>query len=203
MDDLVDLNDEQLHQIIAEVLDGDTEKFEIIIRKYQKAIYRYCFHLLGSPTEAEDNAQEVFLKAFRYLDKVNPVIPFGAWLYKIAYNQCIDTIRKRKLVKYLPFFYRDEKENTQVDLQIEATYFNEFVYQAMLRLSADERNVLILRCVEDKTFGEISLILSQNSASLRKKYERAATKFRKYYAEVKGANEHDIEQKSRLEKTFS
>ncbi|WP_232697420.1 RNA polymerase sigma factor [Brevibacillus daliensis] len=122
--------------------------------------------------------QEVFLKAFRYLHQYNQKIPFGAWLYKIAYNQCVDVIRKRKLARYLPFFYRDEKQNKHVDQQIEDNYFDEFVHQAMSRLSAEERNLLILRCVEEKSYQEICLILNKKSANLRKKYERTAAKFR-------------------------
>ncbi|HEY2491905.1 MAG TPA: sigma-70 family RNA polymerase sigma factor [Paenibacillus sp.] len=154
------MDDADLRQIIADVLDGDTEKFEKIMRKYQKSIFLYCYHMLGNYSEAEDSGQEVFLKAFRYLEKYNQDLPFGTWLYKIACNQCIDVIRKRKLAKYLPFFYRDEKENKHVDLQIEASYFDEFVHQAMSRLSAEERNLLILRCVEEKSYQEISLILN-------------------------------------------
>jgi RNA polymerase sigma-70 factor (ECF subfamily) len=197
------LDDADLHQIILDVLEGDTKQFEKIMQIYQKPIFLYCCHMLGDYSEAEDSGQEIFLKAYRCLEKYNRAIPFGAWLYKIAYHQCIDVIRKRKLAKYLPFFYRDEKENKHVDLQIEAHYFDEFVHQALSRLSAEERNLLILRCVEDKSYQEISLILNQNSASLRKKYERSAAKFRKYYGQVKGVGQYRVREGSGFEKTFS
>ncbi|MDO3677485.1 RNA polymerase sigma factor [Paenibacillus ehimensis] len=179
------VDDSELRQTIADVLEGDIDKFEKIVQNYQKPIFRYCYHMLGSDTEAEDSGQEVFLKAFRNLTKYSQHVPFGAWLYKIAYNHCIDVIRKRKLARYLPFFYRDEKENKHIDQQIEANYFNEFVHRALSRLTTEERNLLILRCVEDKSYEEISLILNQSSANLRKKYGRSAAKFRKYYAQVK------------------
>ncbi|UFJ39298.1 sigma-70 family RNA polymerase sigma factor [Brevibacillus humidisoli] len=195
------MDDTELRQLVADVLSGDTEKFEHIVREYQKSIFLYCYHMLGDYAEAEDCAQEVFLKAYRNLEKYNRDIPFGAWLYKISYNQCIDLIRKRKLAKYLPFFYRDEKENKEVDLQIEANYFDEFVHQAMSRLSAEERNLIILRCVEGKSYQEISLIFHQSSANLRKKYERTAAKFRKYYLQAKGAD--GVGQGPGFERTFS
>ncbi|GAV14167.1 sigma-70 family RNA polymerase sigma factor [Paenibacillus sp. chi10] len=194
------MDDAELSQIIAEVLDGNTAKFEMIMEKYQKPIFLYCYHMLGNYTEAEDNAQEVFLKTFRNLRKYQSEVPFRAWLYKIAYHQCIDMIRKRKLVKYLPFFYRDEKENNDVDLQIEANYFDESVHQALSKLTAEERNLLILRCVEDKSYQEIGLILGKNSASLRKKYERTAAKFREHYAHVKGLGVDEYGQGSGFEK---
>ena len=197
------LDDADFRQVVADVLKGETEKFENIMHVYQKPIFLYCYHMLGHDAEAEDSAQEVFLKAYRNLGKYNREIPFGAWLYKIAYNQCIDAIRKRKLTRYLPFFYRDEKENKPVDLQIEAHYFDEFVHQAMAKLSAEERTLLLLRCVEDRSYQEIGLILNQNSTSLRKKYERSAAKFRKFYAQAKGVEEYEVGQGSGFEKTFS
>ncbi|MFD3270416.1 RNA polymerase sigma factor [Paenibacillus dendritiformis] len=195
------MDEAELRQIIADVVEGDTEKFETIVQFYQKPIFHYCYHMLGHYSEAEDSAQEAFLKAFRALAKYNPDVPFCAWLYKIAYHQCIDVIRKRKLVKYLPFFYRDDKENKPVDLQIETHYFDEFVHRAMSKLSAEERNLLILRCVEDKSYEEISHILNHTSVNLRKKYERAAAKFRKYYAQAKGVGTYELEQGSGFEKT--
>ncbi|TVX89722.1 RNA polymerase sigma factor [Paenibacillus agilis] len=197
------MDDAELRQVIADVQSGDIENFETIMHHYQKSIFHYCYHMLGNYSEAEDMAQEVFLKAYRNLDKYKEEIPFGAWIYKIAYHQCIDAIRKRRLVKYLPFFYRDEKENKAVDQQIEAHYLDEYVHKAMMKLSVEERNLLILRCVQDKSYQEISFILNQNSTSLRKKYERTAEKFRKHYGQVKGVEEVDVEQPSRFEKTFS
>lgn len=196
------MNDAEISQIIADVLDGSTEKFEKIMEVYQKPIFLYCYHMLGNYAGAEDNAQEVFLKTFRNLQKYTQFeMNFGAWLYKIAYHQCIDIIRKRKLVKYLPFFYRDEKENNDVDMHIEANYFDETVHQSMAKLSAEERNLLILRCIDGKTYQEIGLILGKNSASLRKKYERTSAKFRKYYAQVKGVGGYEYGQGSGFEKT--
>ncbi len=197
------MDDIDLQQIISDVLKGDTEKFENIMRLYQKSIFLYCYYMLGNYSEAEDCGQDVFLKVYRHLEKYNRDIPFGAWLYKIAYHQCIDVIRKRKLAKYLPFFYRDEKENKQVDQQIETHYFDEFVHKAMSKMSSEERNLLIFRCVEEKSYQEISLILNQSSTTLRKKYERSAAKFRKYYAIEKGVESYEIGQGSGFEKTFS
>lgn len=183
------MDDAELRQRIADVLEGNIASFESIMQRFQKPIYLYCYHMLCDASEAEDSAQEIFLKAYRNLDKYNPNLPFGTWLYRIAYNQCIDVIRRRKLAKYLPIFYRDDQENKDVDRQIEDNYFDEFVHQAMSKLSAEERNLLILRCVEDKSYRELSLILNQSSATLRKKYERSAAKFRKYYAQAKGVGQ--------------
>ncbi|AIQ44701.1 RNA polymerase [Paenibacillus sp. FSL R7-0273] len=193
----------ELQRTVDEVLAGDTGKFESIVLAYQKPIALYCCHMLGSYTEAEDSAQEVFFKAYRSLDKYSPEVPFGAWLYKIAYNQCIDVLRKRKLGKALRLFYQDETQHRPVDQQIEAKYLDEKVQRAMAKLSAEERNLLILRSVEEMSYQDISLILQQNSARLRKKYERAAEKFRKYYANAKGEDRYAGLQRQGIERNPS
>lgn len=194
------MEDEVLHKTINQVLEGNIDEFESIALLYQKPIVLYCYHMLGSYPEAEDNAQEVFLKAYRSLSKYNPEVPFAAWMYKIAYHQCIDVIRKRKLTKALSLFYQDEKEHRPVDQQIEAKYPDEKVQRAMAMLSAEERNLLILRSVEEMSYQDISLILHQNSTRLRKKYERSAGKFRKYYVNAKGEDRYAGLQRKGIER---
>ncbi|WP_438496296.1 sigma factor [Paenibacillus sp. IHBB 3054] len=81
------MEDEVLHNTINEVLGGNIDKFESILFLYQKPIVLYCYHMLGSYPEAEDSAQEVFLKAYRSLSTYNPDVPFAAWLYKITYRR--------------------------------------------------------------------------------------------------------------------
>ncbi|MCM3077703.1 RNA polymerase sigma factor [Brevibacillus invocatus] len=141
--------------------------------------------------EAEDAAQEVFIKAYRNLKKYNRMIPFAAWLYKIAFNHCMDLIRKRKWSRLLPFLQGAERGESQIDQHIEAVYFSEPVYLAMTTLSVEERTLLILRGVEEKTYEEIALIMNKNAASLRKKFERTAAKFRYAYSpQEKGGAKH-------------
>lgn len=189
------MDDTELRFIIGEILNGDTRQFEKIMQKYQRQILHYCYHMLGNYAEAEDCAQEVFLKAFRHLRTYRPEKPFEAWLYTIASNHCLDVLRKRRLARYLPFLYRSDEDNKPIDQRIEAAYFDERVLGAMSRLSAEERSLLILRCVEDKTYEEIGWILQRSSTSLRKKYERTAAKFRKYYIQMKGASSGESRQR--------
>lgn len=193
----------QMPRIVDDILKGDLDKYELIMHKYQRAIFQYCYHMLGQYTEAEDCGQEVFLKAYQNLAQYRQDMPFEAWLYKIANNQCIDLLRKRRLARYLPFLYRKDQENSPIDQRIEAKYFNTTVIRTLSRLTPEERSLLILRSVEDKSYREISLILHKNSTSLRKKFERSAAKFRKYYALEKGEEPFDPKQRSGVQKINS
>lgn len=173
--------EEPIQQIITDVLQGNKEKYALIVVRCEKFIFNYCYHMLGDYGDAEDCSQEVFLKAYRGLHTYQPDAPFEAWLYRIAYNQSIDVIRKRRVTKLLPFLYKNERNNNHVDQAIDHKYYNPAVLHALAALSAEERSLLLLRCVGDKSYNEISLILNQNAAYLRKKFQRAATRFRKNY----------------------
>lgn len=195
------MDDQPLSRIVADVLEGELDQYEIIMSKYQRSIFHYCYHMLGNYAEAEDCSQEVFLKAYRSLKLYKQDMPFEAWLYKIASNQCIDMLRRRKLSRYLPFLYQKDQDNVHVDQHIDAKYYNHSVIQAMSMLSPEERSLLILRCVEERSYQDISLIMQKNSASLRKKYERCAAKFRKFYIQVKGEKKpHEDAKRSGTEK---
>lgn len=184
--------DEPIQQIVSDVLKGEKDKYALIVMRCEKFIFNYCYHMLGDYGEAEDCSQEVFLKAYRSLHKYDPERPYEAWLYRIAFNHCIDLLRKRKITRFLPFLYKSDRDNNQVDQAIDHKYYNPSVLRALAMLSAEERSLLILRCVEEKSYNEISPILNQNVTYLRKKYERAAAKFRTYYVstEEEGKNEH-------------
>jgi len=172
----------ETEKLLEPILRGEIDGFEAIVGKFQVEIFRYCYHILGNRKDAEDALQEIFVKAYRNLGKYNRSVPFSAWLYKIAYNHCVDQIRKRKWKQMIPFFQETDWGESHIDQHIEEVYFSASVHQAMAALSIEERTLLILRGVEEKTCEEISLIMKKNTASLRKKFERAAAKFRKAYS---------------------
>ncbi len=83
--------------LIAAVLEGDQEKFGELVNRYQGRLVNYLFRLLRDYGEANDLAQEVFLKVYRALDRYNPQYKFSTWLFRVAQNAAIDEIRKRRL----------------------------------------------------------------------------------------------------------
>ena len=171
----------EFQELLDEIIQGAEDSYEKIMQSYQVPIFHYCYHILGNRFEAEDATQEVFMRAYRHIAKYNRDVPFAAWLYKIAYHHCIDLIRKRKWLRLLPFL--ETKQNqSNIEQHIENTYFSEAVYRAMATLSIEERTLLFLRGVEEKTYDEIALIMNKNGASLRKKFERTAAKFRTAYS---------------------
>jgi RNA polymerase sigma-70 factor (ECF subfamily) len=75
---------------------GDEAAITQLVETYQRPVYNLCYRMLGEPAEAEDAAQEALIKAITNLHSYDPERPFKPWLLRIASNECIDRIRRRK-----------------------------------------------------------------------------------------------------------
>ena len=76
---------------------GDQEAFRQIVERYQGAVYNLAYRMLGDPEEAEDAAQEIFVRLYRQLERYDPERKFSTWTLAIATNYCIDQLRRRRM----------------------------------------------------------------------------------------------------------
>jgi len=77
---------------------GDQAAFTTLVRTYQTAIYNLCYRMLGEADQAQDAAQETFLRAYTQLHRYDPERPFKTWLFSIASHYCIDRLRRRRVI---------------------------------------------------------------------------------------------------------
>lgn len=82
---------------IKQARQGDDGAFGRLVESYQRPVFSVCYRMLGNSRDAEDAAQESFIRAYCYLNKYDPNRPFGTWLLSIASHYCIDRMRKRRL----------------------------------------------------------------------------------------------------------
>lgn len=82
--------------LVARAQSGDLEAFEVLVRRYQRGILRFCRGMLGNGPDAEDAVQDVMVTAWRRLPTLRAAEAVSTWLYRIASHRCIDTIRKRR-----------------------------------------------------------------------------------------------------------
>ena len=159
----------QSSELVAE---GKVEiDFERLVEEYTQKIYRYCFSILRNAHEAEDATQDVFLKVMQYKNRKN-IDNMSAWLYKIAYNHCINRINRRKII---PFVRHVEK----YDQRVQQEEKDEELHYILAQLKPKERALIVLRIVEDKDFNEIASILGVSIPTARKRYERTKAKIQK------------------------
>ena len=148
---------------------------EDLIKEYHQKIYIYCFNILRNSHDAEDAAQEVFLKAFQS-SRLMEIDNRSAWLYKIAYNHCLNKLKRRSLIKFVPFIenngLKEKVSNSSQHDDFELSYI-------LSKLKPKERALIVLRIIEDKDFTEIAAILAISTPTARKRFERIKLKVQK------------------------
>jgi RNA polymerase sigma factor, sigma-70 family len=163
---------------IDAIRNGQSDAYSSIVRHYQRPIYIYCCRLLGDDTEAEDAAQDIFVKAYRSIGRYEPTGSFSSWLYSIAYRHCLNILRRRKLhYKIQSLLKRDDRTPGPETLVDERT-FSPPLEDALRRLSALERSLLVLSVFEEKTYPEIAAIVGKNPEAVKKRIGRAKRKLR-------------------------
>jgi RNA polymerase sigma factor (sigma-70 family) len=170
-------------QLIDMALQGDERAFETLLNKYRNLVFSIMIKMVRNHQEAEDLTQEAFMKAFNSLSSFNDEFAFSTWLMKIASNNCIDFLRKRKLRTYSihePIQYKDEK--IEIDIPDHEPTPERHLLQneraKMIQTAIDElperyRYVILLRHKEEKSYEEISEILNLPLGTVKAQIFRA------------------------------
>ncbi len=138
---------------------GDRSAFSRLVEAYQRPVFNLTYRMLGDVEEAEDAAQEAFLRAYSRLGQYDPALKFSTWLFSIANHYCIDRLRKRRMTQIsiddnpvLQNLEGDDPRPERHALQQEAVEV-----QSMLdRLDPEYRTPLVLRYWEDLSYEEIA-----------------------------------------------
>jgi RNA polymerase sigma-70 factor (ECF subfamily) len=160
---------EEDSRIIQRALAGDEAAFRDLMEKYNDAIYNFIFRMVHDRQQVEDLTQEAFIKAFASLKSFNEEYAFSTWLYKIATNNCIDYIRKRKLQMYSidkPIESRDSEfvfelpdDSYEADREIISDQRTRLLRKAIDELPEKYRRVIHLRHTEERSYEEIAKML--------------------------------------------
>ncbi len=162
---------------IERVLKGDTQYFSYFVDKYKDIVYSISFKVLRNREDAEEMAQESFVKAFKSLHTFKGNAKFSTWLYRITYNNCISEARKKKLrlVSTDDVQISDEPEEMNFD-GIPAENRAKYVKAALEKLPEDEYTLILLYYFEDKSVEEIGEITKMTESNVKVKLFRARKK---------------------------
>lgn len=173
--------------IIARIKDGETNLFENLFNRYQDRIYNLCRYMLDNPQDAEDAAQDTFIKAYQGLRNYTSTSNFYTWLYRIAVNTCLDHKRRFSLLSGL--FSSDNEANSSIDAfpsslpSPESAYVTRQSMQslrgAMSRLSKKLRLVIILKELEGLSYEEIAEVLDVSVGTVKSRISRAREELQK------------------------
>jgi RNA polymerase sigma-70 factor (ECF subfamily) len=139
------------------------------MEKYHDAIYNFIYRMIHDREQVEDLTQEAFIKAFASLKSFNEEFAFSTWLYKIATNNSIDYIRKKKLQMYSidkpieskdsDFAFELPDESAEADKHLISGQRAQLVREAINQLPEKYRQVILLRHAEERSYEEIAKML--------------------------------------------
>ncbi|MBS4179101.1 RNA polymerase sigma factor SigW [Lederbergia citrea] len=178
-----------VNQRIKQVLRGDQEAFGEIVELYKNKVFQLCFRMLGNRHEAEDIAQEAFVRAYVNIHSFTQGRKFSTWLYRIATNLCIDRIRKKKPDYFLDaevagtdgltMYSQIAAEGKSPDSEVETMELQEIVQREILRLPDKYRIVIILRYIDELSLKEISEVLEMPLGTVKTRIHRGREALRK------------------------
>jgi RNA polymerase sigma-70 factor (ECF subfamily) len=166
---------------------GDGEAFEMLVRKHQTRVFSLVYRMLGDHAEAEEMAQEIFLKAFRALKRFERKSRFSTWLYSIATNHCLNQLESRRRRPRLQELNRSARREGNpgplldqvadptagADQALERADLQRLVQEQLLTLTPEHRSILVLRDIQGLTYEEIGEILSLEPGTVRSRLHRA------------------------------
>ncbi|MHC4179044.1 MAG: RNA polymerase sigma factor [Planctomycetota bacterium] len=165
--------------VVRQCLAGERTAFEILFERYRQPVFALALRYSGSPDEAADLLQDIFLKVYERLHLFKFKAAFSTWLYRIAVNTSLDRRRWRKRREDPPTDWREPPEIGRPD---------EGVYQERLRSSLDEalqelpehfRLVVILKDMQDFAYDEIASVLGISRGTVASRLNRGRKALRK------------------------
>jgi len=163
---------------VRRTLAGDQQAFGELVQRYERDVFNLAYRMLNDRGEAEDAAQEAFLRAYANLERYDPTRPFKTWVLSIASNHCIDRIRRRRLTwlsleEPLP---PHPALTSDIPGPEEAALTNErnlLVQELLDGLSPDYRVAVVLRYWYDLSYSEIAEMLNTTESAIKSRLFRA------------------------------
>jgi RNA polymerase sigma-70 factor (ECF subfamily) len=176
-------------QLVQLTLGGDTAAFEAIVVRYERRVMTLAARLLGRRDDAPDVAQEVFLRAFKYLHRLDVRKPVAPWLMRITVNVCRDSARRRRrhdttFVSVEPIDPIDGAPDPHAGLARKQE--QRMLQQAIESLPEKERLAIVLRDVEGLTTAEVAEILESSETTVRSQISRGRLRLKTALHRLRG-----------------
>ena len=178
--------------LIKAFLAGDNTAFDKLVLNYQNRVFNTCYRILGNYEDANDSAQDIFVKVFRSLKKFRFRSSFSTWIYRISINTCRNKLRsagyrhRRTTVRLdqpmdqedgsYSFEIGDERRTPEKELDRKEKGL--MIQRAIDSLPESQKTVVVLRDIEGLTYEEIVSITGLNPGTVKSKLARARQKLR-------------------------
>jgi len=166
--------------LINQIINGDTKSFSILVNHYKDLVFSLTLRMLKNREEAEEISQDVFIKIYKSLHKFKGDSKLSTWVYKIAYNSCLDRLKqyKKEYINVPIDEFTENKvqilDNALENMMIEDR--KEMIQNCINKLPSDDGFLLTLYYFEDLSLDEISNIVGLTSNNVKVKLFRSRKK---------------------------
>jgi RNA polymerase sigma factor (sigma-70 family) len=181
--------------LVARARDGDERAFEAIIARYEAPLVHFCMRMTGSREDAEDLAQETFVRVHRYLNRLKPDAKFSTAVFGIARNLTLNYLRDMKrrgrgktvsltLETHSEIVVHDATART--DGPARYAEIERLIERGLLLLSEEHREVIMLREVQDLDYDAIAAVLRCRKGTVKSRLARARAQLRQHIIDMGG-----------------
>jgi RNA polymerase sigma-70 factor (ECF subfamily) len=177
--------------LIDKFLSGDQEGFEMLVKKYQNKVLNIVYSLIGAAHQAEDIAQEIFIKVYNQLHSFKREAEFSTWLYRVAVNTTYNYIKKEK--RYIPLenIKRAQALGKNALENLESKERRQIVNKAIESLPFKFRTVLVLKEIEGLSYKDIAKTLGCRIGTVESRLFRARDMLKKVLFPIVKGEEKD------------
>ncbi|MBI2930850.1 MAG: sigma-70 family RNA polymerase sigma factor [Planctomycetes bacterium] len=171
-------------ELVARAQQGDVEAFNILVLRYQDRIYNAVFRFCGNHEDASDVTQRAFINAYRKLSEFKGDAAFSTWMYRIAFNQSVSLRREGGHRRAVSIYGKDDDLVVEPEVnhnptgRMETEESRRQVQRALLMLAAEDRRIIVLKDLEDRSYEEIAAILDVPKGTVRSRLHRARLELR-------------------------
>lgn len=170
-------------ELVQQVREGNRQAFTELMKRYQQRVYWTARRIVGGHDEADDIAQETFIKAYLGLGDFRGDASFFTWLYRIAVNLSLNAVRKQQLTRYLresEILERFLPVQKDPSSELEEREIESILQRAIQELPEKQKAVFVMRYFDELPYDEISQILKTSVGGLKANYFHALKKVQEY-----------------------
>jgi len=170
--------------LMARIAEGDEESFEILVNRHQTSVLNLIYRFVGNRAQAQDLAQEVFLRVWQAAGSYEPKARFTTWIYRVTANLCLNELKSARRKKWFSFLRFHEHNETPMeetisddapsaeDLLLEKERSRQ-ISDALQSLPANQRMAMVLKRYDDLSYEEIARILGCSVSAVESLLVRA------------------------------
>jgi len=159
--------------LVKRTLEGDARAFTELVDRHAAACLRFAARMLGDRADAEDVAQETFLRAYKALEHYDAAQPFRTWLFSILINRCRTAMSQRMRRERRLVLDNDALAEASLDAPQATLELRDELNRAIAALSPEQREAFLLRHIEELSYEEIMAVTGAGMSALKMRVKRA------------------------------